>query len=902
MAQPLLSIDVFNYGRMDVQKITGKNREALFVEVNQQELNQNIFVPVRNLFKYENHFFPKRFAILGDFKTGKTELGKYILHKITKHYANCINITINAQRLQFTGLDEINDWIYGEWYTSLSQVSNPEFQEIYYRRSHDFEKLHHGPPAKFIDKIYLICEIYREFLREFPDAKFVVGFDQANLIENEKDFTPFFQFWRNFQGYWEMDTYFSELPLFIFVIGHKNWIDFAHLQNSVGRGVFDKWVQYTYWSNIDIEQMYKKRLIYAIEDDVPEEIQQKVMDYFLCSGIVDYFGRKLGNSSTQEYLDQFFGKYLTEFLTDFEANIKKYKNFLDYCKRKTTQKKADDKYFYELERVFMGTPALDFTPVFQFLSEKQERKWFGELFSLIEIIYDKKTIKFGSKDFRKHQNLTHEFIYDTFTNSPFDGDFSPEYTPALFTNHKEDLILNETFKSCLEAIEGGDRRGPIHMLKRFVKSKRVNRVQFDESKSGAEMESLLSKIKLNASAMLEIVNRWGINSVVGVVQSNQPINQTYLTRFYKYKENSIEFIDLYRKKATNWPYFDKLGRNLVESLVENSFPEEAIISKHLDIEHLRNLRTRAFQPTISNIELTQVVSETIECFLTKMQEFDAKKDELKIPQIVEKPKIARNQVLLVVDGPNSLGQKYKDRINLKTLVKYAQNLSKNAELCYFYKLGEGEKHINPKKISTMGFSLASSHKDIDPLIKEKIRQVLNSKAPPTLIIICTKDAHFVNFIKEIRSTYQVSFVLAVSSKQGLAHSLEMIFEEGDIKIFPEKTARQKVPPKQPEVSIANVNPADFIAAFAENDINFFEELQPGMVLRGIVTRVEKYGAFVDIGLERPGLVHITEISSRYVENVSDYLPIGHSTKFVVVTVDIGRREFALSLKGVKEYV
>ncbi len=900
MAQPPLSIDVFNYGRMNVQKITNKNREALFVEVNQQELNRNIFLPIRNLFKYENHFFPKRFAILGDFKTGKTELGKYILHKINKHYTNCINITINAQRLQFTGLDEINDWIYGEWYTSLSQVSNPEFQEIYYRRSHDFEKRHHGPPAKFIDKIYLICEIYREFLRENPDAKFVVGFDQANLIENEKDFTPFFQFWRNFQGYWEMDTYFSELPLFIFVIGHKNWIDFAHLQNSVGRGVFDKWIKYIYWSNIDIEQMYKKRLIYAIEHEVPEEIQQKVLDYFLCSGIVDYFGRKLSNSSTQEYLDQFFGKYLTDFLTDFEANIKKYKNFLDYCKRKTTQKKSDDKYFYELERVFMGTPALDYTPVFQFLSENQERKWFEDLFSLIEIVYDKKSIKFGSKDFQKHQNLNYDFIYNTFTNSPFDGDFSPKYTPALLTNHKDDLILNETFKSCLEAIEGRDRRGPIHMLKRFVKSKRVNRVQFDESKNGAEMENLLNKIKINASAMLEIVNRWGINSVVGVVQSNQPINQTYLTRFYKYKENSIEFIDLYKKKSTNWPYFDKLGRNLVESIVEKSFPEDAIISKHLDFEHLRNLRTRAFQPTISNIELTQVVAEIIECFLTKMQEFDTRKDELKIPQMIEKPKIVRNQVLLVVDGPNSLGQDYKDRINLKTLIKYAQHLNNNADLCYFYKLGE--KHIKPDKISAMGFSLTPHHKDIDHKIKEKIRRSLNSKSPPTLIIICTKDGDFADFIKNIRNTYQVNFILAVSSKQGLAHSLEMIFEEEDIKFFPKKLPPQKYPPKQSIVSIADVNPVDYIKAIAENDIYSYDDLQPGMILKGIVTRVERYGAFIDIGLDRTGLVHISEISNRYVENVANYLPVGHSTQFVVLNVDIEKRKFTLSLKGVKEYV
>ncbi|GAH05774.1 unnamed protein product, partial [marine sediment metagenome] len=77
------------------------------------------------------------------------------------------------------------------------------------------------------------------------DAKFIIEFDQANIIELETQFTPFYEFWRNFQGFWENDEYFSELPIFIFVIGHKSWTNFAALKDSIGRGVFDLWVNYS---------------------------------------------------------------------------------------------------------------------------------------------------------------------------------------------------------------------------------------------------------------------------------------------------------------------------------------------------------------------------------------------------------------------------------------------------------------------------------------------------------------------------------------------------------------------------------------------------------------------------------------------------------------------------------
>ena len=259
--------EYFYKDRVDIRKLNSENRDRLFVEVHKKELNEGIFTPVNNLYRDESHFFPKRFAILGDFKAGKTELGKYILYKLNNHYNNCIDITINSKLVEYSNIEGIDNWIYDRWFRKLKQVNNPDFNWIVKQKITEFHDINKYEPKHFEDKIYIICETYREYLRKNKDAKFVVWFDQANIITKEEKFTPFYEFWRNFQGYWEDDGYFSELPIFIFVIGHKNWMDFASLKDQIGRGVFDNIVMFQYWNNSDIKELYEKILRYAIKPE-----------------------------------------------------------------------------------------------------------------------------------------------------------------------------------------------------------------------------------------------------------------------------------------------------------------------------------------------------------------------------------------------------------------------------------------------------------------------------------------------------------------------------------------------------------------------------------------------------------------------------------------------------------
>lgn len=73
-------------------------------------------------------------------------------------------------------------------------------------------------------------------------------------------------------------------------------------------------------------------------------------------------------------------------------------------------------------------------------------------------------------------------------------------------------------------------------------------------------------------------------------------------------------------------------------------------------------------------------------------------------------------------------------------------------------------------------------------------------------------------------------------------------------------------------------------------------LKPDMILTGKVVRLEKFGAFVDIGAGRDGMIHVTEMGRGYVGNPSDLLAVGDEVQVRVIEVDPGRGRIALSMK------
>ena len=84
------------------------------------------------------------------------------------------------------------------------------------------------------------------------------------------------------------------------------------------------------------------------------------------------------------------------------------------------------------------------------------------------------------------------------------------------------------------------------------------------------------------------------------------------------------------------------------------------------------------------------------------------------------------------------------------------------------------------------------------------------------------------------------------------------------------------------------------------DVMEMKDLKPGMVLTGTVRNVIDFGAFIDIGVHQDGLVHISQISSKFIKHPSEVLTVGDVVKVVVLDVDEKKNRIGLSIKQAKD--
>jgi len=82
----------------------------------------------------------------------------------------------------------------------------------------------------------------------------------------------------------------------------------------------------------------------------------------------------------------------------------------------------------------------------------------------------------------------------------------------------------------------------------------------------------------------------------------------------------------------------------------------------------------------------------------------------------------------------------------------------------------------------------------------------------------------------------------------------------------------------------------------------WRELKKGMVLKGKVTRLENFGIFVEIGAERPGLVHISEMTHGYIRTPGDLVKEGDEVETQILAVNRRKKQIKLSMKALEEKV
>ena len=81
-----------------------------------------------------------------------------------------------------------------------------------------------------------------------------------------------------------------------------------------------------------------------------------------------------------------------------------------------------------------------------------------------------------------------------------------------------------------------------------------------------------------------------------------------------------------------------------------------------------------------------------------------------------------------------------------------------------------------------------------------------------------------------------------------------------------------------------------------SDVLDIKDLKPGMVLKGTVRNVIDFGIFVDIGVHQDGLVHISQITDKYIKHPLDVVSVGDIVDVQVLDVDIQKKRISLTMK------
>ena len=84
------------------------------------------------------------------------------------------------------------------------------------------------------------------------------------------------------------------------------------------------------------------------------------------------------------------------------------------------------------------------------------------------------------------------------------------------------------------------------------------------------------------------------------------------------------------------------------------------------------------------------------------------------------------------------------------------------------------------------------------------------------------------------------------------------------------------------------------------DVMELKDLVPGMELKGTVRNVTDFGAFVDIGVHQDGLVHISQITNKFIKHPSEALKVGEVVTVWVLAVDPVKKRISLTMKGKKD--
>ena len=149
------------------------------------------------------------------------------------------------------------------------------------------------------------------------------------------------------------------------------------------------------------------------------------------------------------------------------------------------------------------------------------------------------------------------------------------------------------------------------------------------------------------------------------------------------------------------------------------------------------------------------------------------------------------------------------------------------------------------------------------------------------------------------------------SKEDIARGGAKDIDEKIWQAYPANKLSESIKKMAEDIGIGEMTLSDIIAEMKKpardpredappiifrNDVRSFEDLKVDMEMTGTVRNVVDFGAFVDIGVKQDGLVHISQLSNKYVKHPMDVVSVGDTVKVKILSIDHDKQKVALTMK------
>lgn len=243
--------------------------------------------------------------------------------------------------------------------------------------------------------------------------------------------------------------------------------------------------------------------------------------------------------------------------------------------------------------------------------------------------------------------------------------------------------------------------------------------------------------------------------------------------------------------------------------------------------------------------------------------------------------------------------KFKDR---KGLMKVKMLGDKAFEQCAgFLRISDGENPLDKTAVHPETYDIAKTLLQklgytIDDVKNNNLKDInerimnIQVKENPKKVQISSQDSK----LKGLAALSQISFKEEKkSAKDSYAEKINVLSEELNIGVptLTDIIEELKKPGRDPRDEMPK--------PIFRQDVMKMEDMKVGMKLTGTVRNVVDFGAFVDIGVKQDGLVHLSEMSDKYIKNPMEVVQVGDIVNVTLISIDIERQRIGLSMKNKK---